>query len=149
MAKVFVVFCFVLSVCAGPAKAEEAMVVERGTEGLVGVPFRVVNESRRPIACSAAIAHWYSARIGSVAPWRRLEAKLWSKPATGEVFLLNETQDRMPVQRLWCGYAGADVSTRSEIGLLRRAETAEPPIELVCSSGGESQALDCRRRQGE
>ncbi|MDR6951375.1 hypothetical protein J2X65_000723 [Ancylobacter sp. 3268] len=129
-----------------PAFAEEAVVVERGVEGLAAVPFQVANRTDRSISCSAAIAHWYSADIGVAEPGGRLEAGLWSKPATGEVFLLNDRQDRMPVQRLWCGYAGADVSTRSEIGLVRRAGSAEPALDLVCLSAGRAQPLDCRRR---
>ncbi|GAB4064649.1 hypothetical protein KHC28_12160 [Ancylobacter sonchi] len=123
--------------------------VERGVEGLVAVTFHIENATRRPITCSAAIAHWYSAKIGMLSPGGRFDAKFWSKPATGEVFLLNDKQDRMPIQRLWCGFAGADVSTRSEIALARRAGAAEPAIDLVCVSRADERALDCRRRGGE
>lgn len=127
------------------AAAEEALVVERGVEGLVAVPFQVRNASDRPLTCAAAIAHWYSADIGTVPPGQRLDARLWSKPATGEVFLLNPQQDRMPIQSLWCGYAGADVSTRSVIGLQRRAGAGEPAINLTCHAGKGAPALECQR----
>lgn len=129
--------------------AEEALVVERGVEGLVAVPFRVTNRTERPLLCAAAIAHWYSADIGMVEPGQRLDARLWSKPATGEVFLLNAQQDRMPIQSLWCGYAGADVSTRRVIGLQRRAGAGEPAVDLTCQAGAATGALDCQRRAAE
>lgn len=146
MGKNFISYWFLVAFSAVPVFAEEAMVVERGVEGLVAVPFQVANRTDRSISCSAAIAHWYSAEIGVAEPGGRVEAGLWSKSATGEVFLLNDKQERMPVQRLWCGYAGADVSTRSEIGLVRRAGSAEPALDLICLSTGVAQPLDCRRR---
>lgn len=134
------------------AIAEEALVVVRGTQGLTAVPLVVTNSSNRPVACTAAIAHWYSAPVGIAAPGARLSAQLWSNPATGEVFLLNPVQDRMPVQRLWCGYEGEDVSTRSEIALQRRAGAAEPAITLDCRAAGvagAAQGLACQRRSAE
>ncbi|MBS9477305.1 hypothetical protein [Ancylobacter radicis] len=134
---------------AGRALAQEALVVERGVEGLEAVPFRVRNATDRPLACAAAIAHWYSAAIGTVAPGGRLDAQLWSKAASGEVFLLNAQQDRMPIQTLWCGYEGADVSTRSMIRLERRAGAREPGVELDCRAGATAQALDCQRRAAD
>ena len=149
MRKIFICICLLVVAALPPAFAEEAIVVERGIEGLAAIPFRVANESGRPVVCAAAIAHWYSAEIGAVAPGGRLEAALWSKSATGEVFLLNAKQDRMPVQRLWCGFAGADVSTRSDIALARRAGIAEPALDLVCVSRDGMQGLDCRRRGAE
>lgn len=148
MLKALLVRSFVLVAASIPiaAAAEEAPVIERGTHGLVALPFHVANQADRPVVCATAIAHWYSAEIGSVAPGGELAARLWSKPATGEVFLLNAQQDRMPIQSLWCGFAGADVSTRSDIGLARRAGVAEPAIDLVCKVGSGARPLDCRRR---
>ena len=138
-----------LVVGSGAAIAEEAMVVERGVEGLVALPFRVTNRTDKPLRCAAAIAHWYSAEIGAVAPGQRLEAQLWSKPASGEVFLLNPRQDRMPIQSLWCGYAGADVSTRQVIALQRRAGVEEPAVDLTCRPGTATGMLECQRRAAE
>lgn len=146
MWKIFSIVYFIVAVSVFPAFAQEAPVVLRGTQGLVAVPFRLANASGRPVVCAAAIAHWYSAEIGRAAPGGHLEAELWSKPATGEVFLLNDRQDRMPVQRLWCGYEGADVSTRSDIALAHRAGTAEPAVDLICGAEGGAPGLACRRR---
>lgn len=147
MRKCIVVFCFGFAVSAASVvAAEEVHVIARGMQGLEAVPLRLENETARPVACAAAIAHWYSAPVGSAAPGGRLETRLWSKPATGEVLLLNAQEDQMPIQSLWCGYAGADVSTRSDIPLARRAGTPEPAIDLICREAAGGPALDCRRR---
>ncbi len=125
--------------------ATEVMIVERGTEGLAAVPFRVRNETGRPLVCAAAMAHWYSADVGTIPPGGSFEARLWSKPASGEVFLLNAGEDRMPIQTLWCGYQGADVSTRSLVALHRRAGVVEPAVDLTCRQEAGGASLDCRR----
>lgn len=140
-------FCFVFAMSvATVVAAEEVHVIARGTQGLEAVPLRVENETARPVACAASIAHWYSAPVGTAAAGGRLETRLWSKPATGEVLLLNAQEDQMPIQSLWCGYAGEDVSTRSDIRLARRSGTSEPAIDLICREAAGSPALDCRRR---
>ncbi len=129
------------------ASAEEAMVVVRGTEGLTAVPFRVENRTEGPMTCGAAIAHWYSMPLGDAAPGEAVETRLWSDPATGAVFLLNPSEDRMPVLSLWCGKTGADVTTGSRILLVRRAGTAEAAIALACRPGADK-ALDCTPSSG-
>lgn len=131
------------------ARAEEAMVVQRGTAGLSAVPFTVANQSDQAIVCAAATAHWYSIEIGKAQPKTELVAKLWSKPATGEVFALNAHEDHMPIQTLWCGLAGADVSTRSEIRLERKIGAPEPAISLTCATDPAAHRLVCRHKGAE
>lgn len=131
------------------ARAEEAIVVQRGTAGLSAVPFTVANRSDQAIVCTAATAHWYSIEIGQAQPKTELVAKLWSKPATGEVFALNAHEDHMPIQTLWCGFAGADVSTGTEIRLERKIGTAEPTISLTCATDPAAHRLVCRRDGAE
>ncbi|MQT15615.1 hypothetical protein [Segnochrobactrum spirostomi] len=133
----------------GTAQAEEAMVVQRGTEGLSPVPFRVANQSDQAIVCAAATAHWYSIEIGRAQPNTELVETIWSKPATGEVFALNTHEDHMPIQTLWCGLAGADVSTRTEIRLERKIGVKEPAISLTCTSDPAAHRLACRRLGAE
>lgn len=133
----------VLALSASAAGAQEPMAVERGREGLAPVPFRVKNLSEEPLACQAAIAHWYSLEVGRVAPGASLFAELWSDPRTGAVFLLNATLDRMPVQALWCGVDGKAFTTRFDVPLARRAGQLEPAIALRCT-GLKASRLDCR-----
>ncbi|WP_181703343.1 hypothetical protein [Chthonobacter albigriseus] len=125
------------------AAAEETHPMKRGTDGLTAVPFRADNRSSAAITCAATIAHWYSAEVGSAAPGASVTATLWSDPKTGEVFALNEHLDRMPLLRVWCGYSGADVSTASDLPLLRRAGAAEKPISVACHGAAGTNRLDC------
>lgn len=130
---------------AGAALAAKSpMVVATGTDGLAAVPVVVVNAGTERIGCDAAIAHWYSASLGEAAPGARLERTLWSDPQSGAVYLLNDKDERMPVQTLWCGLASETVSTRYDIAIERRSGGVEPAIGLVCAgmAGGR---LDCRR----
>lgn len=131
---------------AAPVVAEEVVVVERGTDGLIAVPFRALDRSAGPMVCSAAIAHWYSVEIGRAEPGAAVTATLWSNPATGAIHLLNDHQDRMPIQTLWCGVAGRDASTRSDVPLARRRGGAESPIDLVCTEASAGDRLACRPR---
>ncbi len=109
------------------ARAAETVVVKRGTAGLVAVPFTARDLGPAAIACSASLAHWYSADLGTAPPGGSLRATLWSDPGDGTVFLLNGLQDRMPVLTLSCGGA--------EIALERKAGVPQPAIEVVCAPG--------------
>jgi hypothetical protein len=133
---------------AQPLAAETNETPELGSNGLAPVAFAVANEADRPIRCEAAIAHWYSAIVGEAAPGASVAATLWSRPETGEVFLLNAVGDRMPIQTLWCGFADGSVSSRSEIGLVRRSGTAEPGVSGTCSATAEEHALACTITRG-
>jgi hypothetical protein len=137
-------FIALLAAALGPlqAPAEEARPIARGTEGAVAIPFSATNAGRMRIACSAAIAHWYSLDLGQAGPGEAVRATLWLDPATGEISVLNELRDRMPVQALWCGLAGSSWATRSSVPLARRAGEPPAPIDLSCVSEGDR--LICR-----
>lgn len=147
MMKLTLAFIMLLTGLVAGASAEEAHVVVRGTDGLVAVPFRVENRSGAGMTCGAAIAHWYSMPVGQAPTGVAVTATLWSDPKTGTVFLLNPSEDRMPVLDLWCGRTGSDVSTGFRILLGRRAGTAEPAIALACGPGRDK-ALDCAPSTG-
>jgi hypothetical protein len=134
---VFSLIALLAALSAAHAPAEEAQPIVRGTEGATAIPFSATNEGPGRIACSAAIAHWYSLDLGEAGPGETVRATLWSDPATGEVSLLNELRDRMPVQALWCGLAGRSWETRSAVSLARRAGNAPEPIELTCAPRGD------------
>ena len=127
----------------GSALAETAAVVERGVEGLTRVPFRADNQSDGPIECEAAVAHWYSSKIGSAAIGGSVTGALWSNPATGAVFLLNDKEERMPVQSLWCGVGGKAAMTRADVYLERRQGVAEPAVRIACGGLTAKGGLAC------
>lgn len=135
---------FLTLMSATAAGATETPTALRGTEGLSAVPVEIRNETSLPIACAASIAHWYSAELGRAGPGETLALPLWSDPATGTVVTLNAVQDRMPVLALWCGLAGRDVSTRSDIPLVRRAGAPEPAVRRACTVDSGTNRLDCR-----
>ena len=130
------------------ACAETAAVVERGVEGLTRVSFRADNRSGGPIECEAAVAHWYSAKIGSATAGGSVIGELWSSPRTGAVFLLNDSQERMPVQSLWCGLGGKAAMTRADIYLERRQGVAEPAVHIACAGLTAKGALACHQDAG-
>jgi hypothetical protein len=124
------------------AAAEEAEPVARGADGLVAVPFAARNSSSSRIVCSAALAHWYSVEFGAAARDDTVRATLWFDPRSGTTFVLNAGEDRMPIQALWCGFAGHAWATRAAVDLPQRAGAAPPPLRLTCTPDGGG--LACR-----
>jgi hypothetical protein len=131
------------------ARAQEAHITVFGTDGLVPVPFEAANRSGGPIACGAALAHWYSEVLGRAAPGSMVKGTLWSDPKDGAVYLVNAATARMPIEALWCGRDGRDVSGGTRISLARRAGQAEPAIRLACLDAPAGERVDCRRTDGE
>jgi hypothetical protein len=127
-----------LALVAGPAFA-----AGHGTEGLTERMFQAENRGDGQIACGAAIAHWYSVDLGQAGPGASVSARLWFDPAGGAVYLLNDRQDRLPVETLWCGEAGRSWATRSVIDLPRHAgPVAMTAIVVDCAPA--HGRLDCR-----
>ena len=114
------------------ARAEAPMRVVRGTAGLVAVPFVARNEASGPIACVAALAHWYSLDLGQAGPGGRIEATIWSDARTGELFLLNASADRMAVQAIACGPDGSAWTSGNHIAIDARAGAAPGPVSVAC-----------------
>lgn len=112
------------SAASGPATAQS-------------IDVAVENAGKTTLACSAAIAHWYSANLGEVAPGAHLSFSFGVDVATGTVFQMNTVGNKMAVQRVWCGRKGDDWRTRAEIPLERRAGVAPAPIHLRCTGDGE------------
>jgi hypothetical protein len=114
-----------------PALAGE---IRRAAAGAIAVPFVATNAGAERIACSVTIAHWFSIELGGADPGERVTAALWSDPASGEIFSLNASGDRLPIENLWCGLAGRSWETRSAVPLERRAGVAPNPIVLTCAT---------------
>ncbi len=134
---------FLLAVLTSLAlAAEDAGPIVRGTDGLMEMPFVARNEGPGMIACSAALAHWYSFDLGRAAPGGSVQAALWYDPKDGNVYLLNAMKDRMPVQALWCGFAEHAWATRTLVPIERAAAGVPAPIHLTCAPEGDR--LACR-----
>jgi hypothetical protein len=116
--------------------------IERGTDGLVMVPFSAANASGSDMTCVAMLAHWYAVELGSTRPGGEVETVLWAKQATGETYILNDGEARMAIESLWCGVSGRSFATRSVIALRREAGVMPEPIAVSCAEAGGH--LDCR-----
>lgn len=115
------------------ASAGEVMHVVRGVDGLVRVPMTFTNAGSTAISCKSAMAHWYSLDLGTATKGAKLAVDLWADPKSGEVYLLNDKQDRMPIQSLWCGIEGRSWETRADVALERRAGQVPAAQNLVCT----------------
>ncbi|MGK9170198.1 hypothetical protein KXR53_28105 [Inquilinus limosus] len=133
----------VLPTIALALAAMPAFAAGLGPDGLTERMFRADNRGHGRIACGAAIAHWYSVDLGQAGPGGSVSARLWFGP-DGAVYLLNDKQDRLPIETLWCGVAGRSWATRSMIDLPRHAGpvAAATPIAVDCAPAGDR--LACR-----
>lgn len=125
-------------IISAPLWAQETLHVERGTQGLDKFVIAVNNQGKHAISCEVATAHWYSVALGEVAPGKSLHTTLWKNRGSGEVFILNQHQDRMPVQRFWCGQQGASWQTRYQFTLPDRRQQRPHSITFACRAGGET-----------
>ncbi|WP_137154383.1 hypothetical protein [Rhizobium sp. FKL33] len=126
-----------------PVTGALATPLERGSKGLLPIAITLKNEGGKPIACGATLAHWYSQPLGAVKPGGALHAVLWQKQKTGAVYLLNQIEDRMPVERLWCGLADQSWQTRAEVSFERKAGVRIGSIIMTCAS--EAGGVRCRQ----
>lgn len=107
----------------------------RGTEGAAAVPLTLRNASGADIVCQAALAHWYSVDLGSTAAGQTLEVTLWHDPKTGRLNLLNQMQDRMPVEAIWCGHKPKVHDTRGRVALPFVIGTSPAALTRTCADG--------------
>lgn len=117
--------------------------IEQGTDGVNAVPIEIRNDAKLPIRCTASLAHWYSARMGEVAPGKTLSLTVWHNPQTGELSLMNDLQDRMPVEAIWCNQPPHDFETRSSLPLEFRSGESPSAIRRICATADKNR-LECR-----
>lgn len=117
--------------------------VDKGTAGLNHVPVTVRNSGAVPLACTIQLAHWYSLNLEDALPGGCTLVDLWFNPATGSYLILNDKQDNMPVEALWCGISGRAFETRTAIELDRSKGTEPKPGEVNCAAA--SDRLICKR----
>lgn len=131
-----------------PAQAESGTDVPysgiiHGTEGADPVEISVVNETGVPLDCDAALAHWYSDELGRIAPNDELTLTLWHDTKSGVLNLMNATNDRMPVEALWCSTDAA----RTRLSLPIRAGKIEATLRFSCRVSGDT-GLSCNATGG-
>lgn len=90
------------------------------------------------MACTVSLAHWYSENLGEIGPHETLPATLWHDPKTGVINLLNATNDRMPIEAIWCGIAENMSETRSRLQLPFAVGPAADQLLRVCTQGTEA-----------
>ncbi|WP_068414362.1 hypothetical protein [Labrenzia sp. OB1] len=117
--------------------------IVHGTEGADPVEISIVNETGVQLDCKAALAHWYSEELGRIAPSGELTLTLWHDPETGVLNLMNATDDRMPLEALWCS---AD-TVRTRLDLPIAAGKTEATLRFLCRTGGDT-GLSCRGTGG-
>jgi len=135
----YLVFALFLSASAAHAVELHHVKVRTGTDGLTPVSLALTNAGEQAIACNADIAHWYSVELTTAAPAADVRIELWFDPVTGTFSVLNDKRENLPVERLWCGFAGRAYATRSQIVLERKAL----PIERSVSCTATARRLSC------
>lgn len=109
--------------------------VVKGTQGLSHVPVTVRNTGITPISCTIQLAHWYSVGLGEALPGAHTDIDLWFDKASGTYLVLNDIEDNMPVEAVWCGIAGRAFATRMELPLDRSKGAAPEPELMRCTAG--------------
>ena len=124
-----------LILLATPAAAVELRPIEvrTGIDGLESMPLSVANGTISPIVCRAELAHWYSIDLVELAPGSAADIALWFDPDSGTVTVLNEKQENMPIEKLWCGLKDRAYATRAELRLDRRLSVAPGKLAVRCS----------------
>ncbi|MBX3567689.1 MAG: hypothetical protein KF914_06495 [Rhizobiaceae bacterium] len=131
-----------LLVFAAGAQAVELrhITVRKGIDGLDAAPLTVTNRAATPIVCVAELAHWYSAELGRAETGAELRIDLWRDPSTGAFVALNDKQENMPVEALWCGLEGRSYQTRAAIRLDR---TRGGPVRSSVGCSEKADRLVC------
>ncbi|MDU9006711.1 hypothetical protein [Sedimentitalea todarodis] len=107
--------------------------IARGTEGTTPVAVTIRNDTGSPLTCQAALAHWYSADLGRLPPGGTLPVGLHHDPENGEISLLNDSADRMPVEAIWCGSPQSPETARTRLTLPIRRGAAPAALIFVCT----------------
>ncbi|MCD1636167.1 hypothetical protein K7H91_20610 [Martelella mediterranea] len=98
----------------------------------------VANETDTSLDCRAALAHWYSDELGRIAPGQQLTLTLWHDSKTGVLNLMNATDDRMPVEAIWC----TSDTARARLDLPMKTGKAAAALHFSCKTE-EASGLSC------
>lgn len=114
-----------------------------GTEGADPVALAITNATGGALECGASLAHWYSQDLGTVAPGVSLALTLWHDSGTGVLNLMNATDDRMPVEAVWC----ATDTARTRLDLPMTTGEAEARLHFTCRETGDAE-IGCNAAGG-
>ncbi|MEQ8479764.1 MAG: hypothetical protein RIC18_03830 [Hoeflea sp.] len=114
-----------------------------GTDGADPVELFIANATGGAVECKAALAHWYSDDLGQVAPGDELKVTLWHDRETGVLNLMNATDDRMPVEAVWCSNGAA----RTRLSLPIASGKSDATLRYSCQADGEA-GLSCENAGG-
>lgn len=133
MLRLLLLLSFVI--IAAPANAVELREIEvrTGTAGLAPVPLSLTNAGQVPLLCIGELAHWYSTEVALVEAGATVRVDLWFDPQTGTYTLLNDSDENMPLESLWCGRAGRAYETRARVTLDRRLNATPAALDLACN----------------
>lgn len=118
-----------------PADAESGTYVPysgiiHGTDGADPVEISIMNKTGGPLDCRAALAHWYSDELGRIVAGDQLSLTLWHDSETGVLNLMNATNDRMPVEAVWC----TTETARTRLDLPMTTGKAEARLHFTCET---------------
>ncbi|MEB8386595.1 hypothetical protein OO012_05075 [Rhodobacteraceae bacterium KMM 6894] len=101
-----------------------------GTDGADPVEVSIMNATGGPLDCRAALAHWYSDELGRIVADGQLTLTFWHDSETGVLNLMNATNDRMPVEAVWC----ATDTARTRLDLPMTTGQAEAKLHFTCEA---------------
>lgn len=134
MLRLFLLLCSVgISAQANGVELRE-IEVRSGTAGLAPVPLSLTNAGQASLLCIGELAHWYSTEVARIEAGATVRVDLWFDPQTGTYTLLNDSDENMPLEALWCGRAGRAYETRARVTLDRRLNGTPAALDLTCDS---------------
>jgi hypothetical protein len=109
--------------------------------GSVPVRLEIANATGAGLECQALAAHWYSFPVYPVAPGAAVAFAF-----TFARGVVSVPGSRLPVEALYCGYAGRAWATRGDIPVRDVAARAAAGggARVTCRASGESVACDGR-----
>lgn len=114
-----------------------------GTRGADPVEVSILNRTAGRLECTASLAHWYSDALGQLEAGQSLTVVFWHDSATGVLNLMNATNDRMPVETVWC----ATQTARARLDLPMTAGKAKASLRFTCAARADA-TLTCEALDG-
>ena len=127
--------------CGGPGhgRGQQRLAAVPRAEVYLPIHLTAENGAAETLECQAVAGHWYSFDLGTVTAASRLSFDMAVDPKTGTVVMYNSMQDPVPIETVFCGFAGRAWDTRFVFPLRQIAERAV---------AGEASAFVCEAASG-